>query len=226
MKKTQTSIDTTKAYSLDEAIALLPTLNKSKFVGNVDVDVVLNLTEKQKKESIRGSVIFPFMFGTPKRVAVIADERDAVTAKAAGADEAGLAELVKKLEAGNIDFDVIIATPSVMPQIARLGRILGPRGLMPNPANETVTTDLERIITTYKRGKFDFKVGDQAVIRAKVAKVDMPAEEIKANVIALLKSIYQETKKLNSQPFKRITLSPTMGAGVRLDANEAISQLA
>lgn len=225
MKKTQNTVDTTKAYPLDEAIALIPTLSTSKFVGNVDVDVVLNLTEKQKKESIRGSVIFPHLFGTPKRVAVLADERDSATAIAAGADEAGLAELVKKFEAGEINFDVIIATPSVMPQIAKLGRVLGPRGLMPNPANETVTTDLERVISTYKKGKFDFKLGEQAVIRAKVAKVDMPAEEIKANVIALVKSIYQETKKLNSQPFKRITLSPTMGQGVRLDTNEVVSQL-
>lgn len=213
------TIDRSKLYPLQEAVELLPQISTSKFVGSVDADIVLNLTTKQLKETVRGSLTFPHQFGEAKKVIVFADEKDAKTAKAAGAVEAGLQELVKKVEEGKLDFDVVIATPDVMSQIAKLGKVLGPKGLMPTPNNGTVTKDVETAVRSYVSGKQNFKMSEQGVVRGRVAKLDMAPEQIVENIKALLAAITTETRKLSVQPFKRITLSPTMGAGIKVDTN-------
>ncbi|MCA9378823.1 50S ribosomal protein L1 [Candidatus Dojkabacteria bacterium] len=219
------NLDPTKKYSLAEAAELLPTLSTSKFVGSVDIDIVLNLTEKQKKESVRGSVVFSNRFGKEVTAIVFADEKDSAAALKAGAKAAGLEDLVKKVEDGKIEFDVAIATPAVMPKIARLGKVLGPKGLMPNPANGTVTADIAKAIESFKGGKQNFKMSEQGVIRMRVAKLDMSAEQIAANIMDLLKVVFVAARKLNPQPFKRITLSPTMGKGIKLDIAALSSEL-
>ena len=212
-------------YSIAEASALLPQLSTSKFTGSVDIDIVLSLSDKQKKEAVKGSVVFTNQLGEEKKVIVFCDEKDAKTALAAGADAAGLEDLVAKVEAGKIDYDIVIATPVVMAKIAKLGKVLGPKGLMPNPVNETVTSDVERVVKIYKAGKVNFKMTDQGVIRAKVAKTDMDATKIAENIKDFLKSVFAASKKLNSQPFKKITLSPTMGKAVRLDLSDVTAVL-
>lgn len=221
MKK-KIEIDTNRTYTLEEAAKLLPELSLSKFVGSVDVDIVLNLKEKQKKESIRGSVTLPFSMGDEKKVVVICEEKDEKAALAAGANKAGLS-VVDDIANGKIDFDVVIATPSVMGQLVKIGKILGPKGLMPNPKNGTVTTDVDKAVKSFKAGRLNFKsVPDQGAIRLKVAKLDMPVENIQENIIALLKVVFAESKKLSSNPFKKVTVSPTMGAGLKLDVNDII----
>jgi large subunit ribosomal protein L1 len=204
-------------YSVDEAAALLPQLSTSKFVGSVDIDVVLAISEKQKKEAVKGSVVFTNTLGGEKKVIVFGDEKEAKAALAAGADAAGLEDLITKVESGKVEFDIVIATPSVMAKIAKLGKVLGPKGLMPNPANETVTNDIERVVAVYKAGKQNFKMTEQGVIRARVAKTDMTSEQIAANIKDFLRAVNAAAKKLAGQPFKKITLSPTMGKPVRLD---------
>lgn len=211
------NLDPTKKYTLSEAAELLPILSTSKFVGSVDIDIVLNLTEKQKKESVRGSVSFSNRFGKEVEVIVFADEKESAEALKSGAKAAGLEDLVKKVEDGKIEFDVAIATPTVMAKIAKLGKVLGPKGLMPNPANGTVTADVTKAIESFKGGKQNFKMSEQGVVRMRVAKLDMTAEQIAVNIMDLLKAVFAAARKLNPQPFRQITLSPTMGKGIKLD---------
>jgi large subunit ribosomal protein L1 len=164
--------------------------------------------------------------GEDKKVIVFCEEKDEKAAKEAGAYKVGLETLMEELLKGNGDFDIVIATPAVMPKIVRLGKVLGPKGLMPNPKNGTVTDDLAKAVSSFKGGKMNFKTAtDQGVIRTKVAKLDMKAEEIHENVMELLKAVANETRKFALNPFKKITLSPTMGAGVKLDTNDIMKSL-
>lgn len=220
-KEIPASYDSQKTYSMEDAVKLLPELSISKFVGSVDLDVVLNATEKQKKESVRGSVTFPNQFGEQKKVYALVDEKDVKAALAAGAAKAGFEELIKEIEAGKVDFDVLIASPEMMPKVAKLGKVLGPKGLMPNPNNGTVSADVAGAIQSFTAGKFNFKMNEQGAIRFRVAKLDMTPEAIQGNIVAALKNIYQEAKKLNQSAFKKITLSPTMGKGVKLNVEQA-----
>lgn len=219
-------IDKTKLYSLKEALEVLPKISTSKFVGTVNVDVVLNLKEKQLKESLKGSAELPNKFGETKKIVVLCEEKDVSIAKKAGAVDAGLTDLVEKMMANKVEYDVVIATPSVMPKIVALGKILGPKGLMPNPKNGTISTDVEKAVASFMGGKINFKMEQgQGVIRAGVAKLDMTAEQMTENVNAFLKAALSEAKKFGSNPFKQITLSPTMGAGVKLDLNDIIANV-
>ena len=215
-----------KVYGLDEAAKTIPTLSKSKFVGSINIDIVINLKEKQKKESIRGSVNLPYSFGEEKKVIVLCEEKDAKKATDAGALKAGLEGLTEEIMKAFSDFDIVIATPSVMPKIVKIGKVLGPKGLMPNPKNGTITDDLEKTISSFKSGKINFKsTPEQGVIRLKVGKLDMKPEEIKGNIVALLKSVFAEVRKLSSSPFKKIVISPTMGAGIKLDINDIMKHI-
>lgn len=226
MEKETTNFDKNKQYTLDEAATLLPSLSTSKFTGSVDLDVVLKLKDNQKKEVIRGSINMPHSFGEEKKVIVFCEENDVNTALKAGAVKAGLDDLMKELQDGFSDFDIVLATPSVMPKIVKIGKVLGPKGLMPNPKNGTVTTDIEKTISSFKSGRVNFKSApDQGVIRLRVAKLDMAAEQIKENLLETLKAIFNEAKKLSSNPFKKVSVKPTMGTSIKLDVNDIIKQL-
>jgi large subunit ribosomal protein L1 len=212
--------------TIAEASALLPNISRSKFVGSVDIDIVLSLKENQKKESVRGSVNLPNASGDAKRVVVLCEEKDVKRAKDAGAVDAGLADLAEKIEKGTVGFDVVVATPEVMPKIVKLGKVLGPKGLMPNPKNGTVTSNIAETIQGYASGKTDFKMlQGQGVIRGKIGKLDLTPEQIEANIYAFLKGVYAETKKLNAAPFKKVTVSPTMGPGLRIDNSDIIARI-
>lgn len=220
--KSQISPNHKKPLPVNDAVAAIKNSSKTKFIGSVNIDIVFSLSEKQKKEVISGSVVLPHQVGASVRVAVIAEGEDQATARQAGADLVGSEELISEIAGGKIDFDILIATPAMMRNMARLGKVLGPRGLMPNPKNETVTTNLEKVIVSYKAGKLNFKSTDQQAIRTKVGKVDMAASELTANITAFIKAVYEEAKKLNPQPFRKVTISPTMGAGVQIDINSVL----
>jgi len=222
MNKEQTN----KKYSLKEAVEILPSLSKSKFIGSVDIDILLNLKDKQKKESIRGSVDMPNKFGEDKSIIVFCNEKDVAGAKAAGAKEAGLEDLKEKVIKNEIKFDIVMATPDVMAKIIELGKVLGPKGLMPNPKNGTVTSNISEAIKSFSAGKMNYKmIQDQGTIKTRVAKLDMKPEEIQANLIAFLKSVFNETKKFGANPFKKVLLKPTIGSGLSLDVNDIISSI-
>ncbi|MBD3279959.1 50S ribosomal protein L1 [Candidatus Dojkabacteria bacterium] len=210
-----------KQYSIDEALELMPRISTSKFPGSVELAVNLKLNEKQKKEQMRGSVTFPNAFGEEVKVLALVEKGDEKTAKDAGADHVGLEEYVKKIEKENwFEFDVAITTPKVMPQIAKLGQHLGRRGLMPNPKNQTVTTDLEKVIKQYKQGKKDYKKDDSDTVRIVIGKTDMSAEQLKANFEEFKKVVKPQLGKLGVEVIKNIYLAPTMGPSVKIAVGE------
>ena len=211
-------IDKSKKYDVDEAVKLLPEVSYSKFAGSVEISTYLNLNDKQKKESIRGAYSLPITFGKTVKVLVFCDAADA--AKAKGADFVGADDLMKEVEAGKSDFDIVLTTPAMMPKIARLGKVLGSKGLMPNPKNGTITTDLETTIKTFKSGRKNYKASEIGLITAVVGKTDMKAEDLKANIVAFLTTIFNDTKKFNPVPIKAVTLAPTMGPKLNLDVNK------
>ncbi|MDD3647243.1 MAG: 50S ribosomal protein L1 [Candidatus Dojkabacteria bacterium] len=216
-------IEKGKMYSLDEAVDLLPKVSISKFDAAYEIHFLLNLTEKQKKESIKGSTKLPYQVGNAKKIAVITSPEHMGDADTA--DVTGYEDLIKKIEDGFSDFDVLIATPDVMPKLASLGKVLGPKGKMPNPKNGTITTDLKKAIQTYKEGKLDFKVDKQGGIHLIFGKKSMTKEQLLENLKVLIKAVLQESTKLNSIPFKSIFVTPTMGPSIKMDINNLIKEL-
>lgn len=222
-KKVQKLIDKTKHYNLEQAIELMPKLSTSKFDSAIEIHINIKLSQKQKKESIKGSLTLPHQVGTVTKIAVLTTPEHVDEAKEA--DTVGAEDLIKKIEKGWSDFDVLIATPEIMPKIASLGKILGPKGKMPNPKNETVTTNLKKVIGMYKKGKLDFKADKQGGIHKTIGKVSMKKEQLIENAKAFFKAVFDETKRLQSMPFKSVFLSPTMGPSIRLDKDQLIKDL-
>lgn len=211
-------VENNKLYSLEEAMALMPEVSTSKFAGSVTAFVSLKLNDKQKKDSIRGSYALPNAFGKSIKVLVVADKSDADKAK--DADIFGGEELFADIEAGKLDFDVLITTPMMMPKLARLGKTLGSKGLMPNPKNGTITTDIPATIAKFKAGMKNFKTINGAPIIAVVGKTDMPSEKLVENFYAFYKAIMAEVKKYGTSPVKTVFVNPTMGPKVNVDVNK------
>lgn len=216
-------IDKSREYTLDEALGLLPKVSISSFDSSIEIHIKLRLKDKQKKLSIKGSARLPHQIGKTAKIAVITTPEHEDKAKSA--DIVGGEELIKKIQDGWIDFDVLIATPEIMPKIAVLGKVLGPKGKMPNPKNGTVTTNVSKAIESYKKGKTDFKADKQGGIHRKIATLKMDTKKIKENIVTFLEAVFQEVKNLNTVPFKSVTLAPSMGPGIKLDVNELIKDL-
>ena len=211
--------DRNKAYSIEEASALVKEITTTKFDASVDLAVRLGVDPRKANQMVRGVVTLPH--GTGKEVKVLAlvtpDKEE--EAKAAGADYAGLDEYIDKIKGGWTDVDVIVTMPSVMGKIGPLGRILGPRGLMPNPKTGTVTMDVAKAVAEVKGGKIDFKVDRYGIIHAGVGKVSFEAEKIKENAEELLKTLMRMKPSAAKGTYvKSITLSSTMSPGISIDA--------
>ena len=213
-------IDLNKSYSLDEASSLVKDFSKVKFDESIDLAVRLGVDPKQANQMVRGVVSLPHGTGKDLKVLalVTADKED--EAKNAGADFVGLDEYIEKIKKGWTDIDVIITMPAVMGKLGALGRVLGPRGLMPNPKSGTVTMDIGKAVTDVKKGKIDFKVDKTGIIHAAIGKVSFDAKKISENADELLQTI-NKLKPVASKGtyFKSITLSSTMGVGISVDTN-------
>ncbi|MBU0976338.1 MAG: 50S ribosomal protein L1 [Patescibacteria group bacterium] len=216
-------IEKNKLYTIEEALELLPQVSTAKFDSALEIHFLLHLSDKQKKESIKGSTTLPHQVGAAKRIAVVTTPEH--TAEAEAADVTGFEDLIKKIEDGYSEFDVLIATPDVMPKMASLGKVLGPKGKMPNPKNGTITTDLKKAIKTYKEGKLNFKADKQGGIHLIFGKTNMTKEQLLKNLTILLKAVHQETSKLNAIPFKSVFVTPTMGPSIQLDINSLMKGL-
>jgi large subunit ribosomal protein L1 len=214
-KQTLSKIDSQKRYTADEALSLLPEISYTKFPGSVELKIFLNLNEKQKKESIRGSYTLPHSFGKSLTILAIVDKSEAEKAK--DADIVGGEELFKDIEGNKITFDMVITTPMMMPKLARLGKVLGSKGLMPNPKNGTITNDLPATIKKFKKGLKNFKSVNGEPINAVIGKTDMSKDQLKENMDSFMKAVMNETKKFNSNPIKRAILTPTMGPKLEID---------
>ena len=219
-KKVIAKIDLNKSYSLDEASSLVKDFSKVKFDESIDLAVRLGVDPKQANQMVRGVASLPHGTGKDLKVLalVTADKED--EAKNAGADFVGLDEYIEKIKKGWTDIDVIITMPAVMGKLGALGRVLGPRGLMPNPKSGTVTMDIGKAVTDVKKGKIDFKVDKTGIIHAAIGKVSFDAKKISENADELLQTI-NKLKPVASKGtyFKSITLSSTMGVGISVDTN-------
>jgi len=207
---------TRSANSVEEAITLLKDTVKGNFDHTFEAQISLKLPEKSKKDSVRFSFVPVAPFTKAVKVLVLADAQSAQDAKNAGADYVGLEDLVEKITAGWKDFDVVIATPTVMPKIAKLGKILGPMGLMPNPRNETVTTDIEKVVKSYKGGKLDYKMAESNQISFKFGKLSQKVEDIMNNYNTAFASLSEELKKYNGNVISKIYVKSTMSNSVRI----------
>lgn len=212
-------VDKTKAYNLSEAATLLKDVTKLKFDASVDLHVNLGVDPRKADQAIRGTVSLPAGTGKDKKVLVLCTPDKEAEAKEAGADYVGLDDYADKIAGGWTDVDVVIATPSVMAKIARLGRILGPRNLMPNPKSGTVTNDVGDAVREVKKGKIAFKVDKYGIVHTSVGRISFSAEDIAANAKEMLQTLAKmKPASAKGTYFKNITMAATMSPAIKVDA--------
>ncbi len=217
-------VEPERRYAIDEAAELLPKLSISKFDGTVEVHLRLGVDPRHADQLVRGTVVLPHGTGKTSRVIVFAQGEKAQEALRAGADEVGGDDLVKRIDAGWFDFDVAIATPDMMGTVGRLGKKLGPRGLMPNPKSGTVTFDIERAVGEIKSGRIEFKVDRAGIVHVPVGRASFTPEQLAANVATLVDAV-QRAKPTGAKGtyMRSLTVAPTMGPGVRIDIPSALA---
>jgi len=219
-KKVLEKYDASREYTLDEATKILKDINYAKFDASVDVDVRLGVDPKKADQLIRGVATLPHGTGKEVKVLVLCTPEKEQEAQDAGADHVGLDDYIKKIEGGWMDVDVIVTMPSVMAKVGKLGRVLGPRGLMPSPKAGTVTPDIGKAVKDIKAGKIDFKVDKFGIIHAGVGKISFDPDKIRDNVNEVVQVIARlKPSSAKGTYFKSINLSSTMSPGIKIDAN-------
>jgi len=209
-------------YSLDEASSLVKEVSTSKFDGSVDLAIRLGVDPRKANQMVRGTVSLPHGTGKDIKVLALVPADKEAEAKEAGADYVGLDEYVEKIKGGWTDIDVIITVPAAMGKLGPLGRVLGPRGLMPNPKSGTVTMDVAKAVREVKAGKIDFKVDRYGIIHASVAKVSFSQEQIKENAAELINTIVRlKPTSAKGAYIKSLTMGPTMGPGLSVEFKNA-----
>lgn len=217
-KVAEAKIDKTKQYSLKEASTLVKDINTTKFDASVDLHIRLGVDPKKADQQVRGTVTLPFGTGKTKRVLVLCTPDKEADAKAAGADYVGLDEFITKIEGGWTDVDVIVATPSVMPKIGKLGKILGPRNLMPNPKTGTVTNDVAGAVNEVKGGKIAFKVDKSGIIHASIGRISFTPEKIADNSNEFINAIIKlKPSAAKGIYVKGISMASSMSPGITID---------
>ena len=217
-KLANAKVDVNKAYSLKEASTLVKEINTTKFDSSVDLHIKLGVDPKKADQAIRGTVSLPHGTGKTKKVLVLCTPDKEEAAKTAGADYVGLDEFIAKIEGGWTDIDVIIATPSVMPKIGRLGKVLGPRNLMPNPKTGTVTNDVAGAVNEVKGGKIAFKVDKVGIIHASIGRVSFSVEKIAENSQELINAIVRLKPSSSKGTYlKGVSMASTMSPGIIVD---------
>ena len=211
-------IDSTKSYSIEQAVALLTELSSAKFKESIDVAINLGVDPRKSDQVVRGSTLLPYGTGKTVRVAVFAQGENANKARDAGADIVGFEDLADSITAGNLDFDVVIATPDAMRVVGKLGQVLGPRGLMPNPKVGTVTADVATAVRNAKAGQVRYRTDKKGIIHGGIGKIGFEAASIQGNLEALLSDL-KRAKPASSKGIyvQKVVLSSTMGPGVLID---------
>tara|TARA_X000000368_G_C23014696_1_gene705133 strand:- start:122 stop:817 length:696 start_codon:yes stop_codon:yes gene_type:complete len=223
-KAVQDKYDINKYYTVEEACKLVKEITTTKFDASVDLDIRLGVDPKKADQMVRGTSSLPHGTGKALKVLAIcsADKED--EAKKAGADHVGLDDYIKKIEGGWTDIDVIITMPSLMAKVGKLGKVLGPRGLMPNPKSGTVTDDIGKAVVDVKKGKIDFKVDKAGIIHASVGKVSFDSKKLHENAMELLNTV-MKLKPSSSKGiyFKSVSLSSTMSSSIKVDSSILMS---
>ncbi|MEI8074175.1 MAG: 50S ribosomal protein L1 [Bacteroidota bacterium] len=219
-----TKVDKNKIYSLKEASSLVKEINCTKFDSSVDLHIRLGVDPKKADQQVRGTVSLPHGTGKTKKVLVLCTPDKEAAAKEAGADFVGLDEFITKIESGWVDVDVIIATPSVMPKIGKLGKILGPRNLMPNPKTGTVTNDVAAAVNEVKGGKIAFKVDKTGIVHASIGRISFAPEKISENSSELINAILKLKPSSSKGTYlKAVSMASTMSPGITLDTKQLIN---
>jgi large subunit ribosomal protein L1 len=223
-KAVDAKIDKNKLYSLKEASAIVKDVNTTKFDASVDLHIRLGVDPKKADQAIRGTVTLPHGTGKTKRVLVLCNPDKEADARAAGADYVGLDEFITKIEGGWVDIDVIVATPSVMPKIGKLGKILGPRNLMPNPKTGTVTNDVAAAVNEVKGGKIAFKVDKAGIIHASIGRVSFSPEKIAANSHELINAIIKAKPSSAKGTYLRsVFMASTMSPAIPVETKSLMN---
>lgn len=217
-KEASSRVDAAKTYPLQEAVALLKELPKTKFDETVELSVSLTIDPAKTDQAIRGTVLLPHGTGKTRRVLVFCKGERELAAKKAGADYVGTTELIEKIQQGWLEFDVAIATPDLMRDVSRLGKVLGPRGLMPNPKAGTVTDDVAKAVTEVKQGKLEFKMDKLANLHVVVGKLSFAPQALAENAQAVMTAIVRAKPAAVKGTFmKRLVVSSTMSPGIPVD---------
>ena len=225
IKATEALIDRAKPYSVEEAMDIVKKAPAARFDETVDLSIRLGVDPKHVDQMVRGAIVLPHGLGKTVRVAVFAKGEKDREAREAGADVVGAEDLVEKVQAGFMDFDSTIATPDLMGQVGRLGKVLGPRGLMPNPKLGTVTFDVARAVREVKAGKVEFRVDKAGNVHVPIGKKSFAQENLMANAMTLLEAIVKAKPAASKGVYLRsITLSTTMGPGIHVDAQRVTNQ--
>lgn len=218
MRTIHERLDRSRVYPIEEAVELLNDLAKTGFAESIDVAVNLAVDPRKSEQAVRGATTLPHGSGKAVRVAVFAQGDNADKAQAAGADVVGLDDLAERINGGELDFDVVIATPDAMRVVGSLGRVLGPRGLMPNPKTGTVTSDVETAVRNAKSGQVQFRADRGGIVHGRVGTVGFEPTQIKENIEALIVDLRRARPASSKGHYlKKITLSTTMGPGLRID---------
>ena len=204
--------------NLEEAISLLKETATAKFIETVELHANLNIDPKYADQQLRTTVTLPHGIGKKIIIAVLTNEENFNEAKSAGGDIIGNDELIEQINQGNINFDLLITTPNMMPKLAKLGRMLGPKGLMPSPKSGTVTNSLESTLTEFKKGKFEYKADKTGIVHVNFGKSNFTEQQLKENLLALYQSIEQNRPAgVKGKYFKSISICTTMGSSIKLD---------
>jgi len=224
-KNASAKIDRTKRYLLEDACKLLPETKIAKFDESVDIAVRLGVDPKHADQMVRGAVVLPHGTGKSQRVIVVAKGDKANEAKAAGADAVGAEDLVEKIQKENwTEFDSMVATPDMMGLVGRLGRVLGPKGLMPNPKVGTVTTDVAKAVRELKAGRVEFRVEKAGIVQARIGKVSFGGEKLTENARIMIETLLRlKPASAKGTYMKSVTLSTTMGPGIKVDTNPLVA---
>ncbi len=218
LKAIREKVDKSRLYNADEAFSLLKELPRAKFTESIDVAVNLGVDPRKSDQVVRGSTVLPNGTGKNVRVAVFAQGENAEKAKAAGADVVGFEDLAEEIKKGNMDFDVVIATPDAMRVVGQLGQILGPRGLMPNPKVGTVAADVETAVKNAKSGQVRYRTDKAGIIHCPIGNIDFDAAALKENLEALLADLKKaKPAAAKGQYMKKVSVSTTMGPGIAID---------
>ncbi len=221
VKEARAKVDRDKCYPLEEALVLATSARYAKFSESVDVSFNLNVNPRHADQMVRGALVLPNGLGKEVRVLVFAKGDKATEATDAGADTVGGEDLVAKIKGGWLDFDKCIATPDMMRYVGQVGKVLGPRGLMPNPKVGTVTMDVTRAVTEAKSGRLEFRVDKSGILHAPVGRVEFSAEQLLENTQALVDLVVKlRPASVKGGYLKRMNVSTTMGVGVRVDVSE------
>ena len=218
MKAIAEKVEVEKLYTVQEALSLAKDTASTKFDEAVDVAINLGIDAKKSDQAVRGATVLPKGTGKTVRVAVFAEGDKAEAAKAAGADIVGLDDLAEEVKKGNMDFDVVIASPDTMRVVGQLGQILGPKGLMPNPKTGTVSPDVAKAVENAKAGQVQFRVDKAGIIHCSIGKASFSTEDLQENFTALMAALHKaKPATAKGQYFKRVSVSTTMGPGIRVD---------